>query len=168
MSEPVSGRRELHWHEEITAAPDPPVPRSVCHHIREDGWVANLGQEICQDDPLITTAHFRSNSVEITGHLVDEAVMGLEEGKVELRDDQVLVIPRISDQSGPIRRRVLAPSLPRQIVRVRLSWRAGGWWVRAVQALNWTDLHFAQTAALPGRAALVDAVKVEPQSGRVP
>ena len=81
MSKPVSGRRKLHWHEQVTTVRDPPIRRSVRHHIREDGWVAHLGQEICQDDPLITTAHFRANRIEVTTDLVDKAVMGFEEAR---------------------------------------------------------------------------------------
>src|SRR5215207_2299482 len=125
MSKPVSGRRKLHRHEQVTTLGDPPMSRSVCHDIREDCWVANLRQEICQDDPLITTAHFRANGIEVTADLVDKAVMGFEESEVQLRDDKVFIVAWVSDQGSAVRRRVLAPSLSRQIVRVGLSRWAG-------------------------------------------
>ena len=34
MSEPVGGRRELHWHEQVVAVLDPPISRPVRHHVR--------------------------------------------------------------------------------------------------------------------------------------
>ena len=168
MSEPVGRRRELHRHEQVAAVLDPPVPRPVRHHVREDGRVADLGQEIRQDDPLVATAHLRPNGIEVAARLVDKAVVGLEEGEVQLRDDQVLVVARISDQGGPVRRRVLAPVLPRQIVRVGLSRRAGERRVRAVQVLDRADLHLARIGVVARRRAFVDAVEVEPQRARVP
>src|SRR5215203_1378980 len=104
MSEPISRGRKLHRNEQVTAVREPPMPRSICHHIREDGWVANFGQEVCQDDPLITTAYFRANGIEVTAVLVDKAVMGFEESEVQLRDDKVFIVAWVSDQGRAVRR----------------------------------------------------------------
>ena len=53
--------------------------------------------------------------------LVDQAVVGLQEGHMQLGDDRVLVVAGVADQGGPVVREVGAARLARQVVVVALA-----------------------------------------------
>ena len=83
----------------------------------DDGGVGDSWQEVVQHEMLIVLAQDAACLIEALA-LVDQRVVGTEEGEVELGDDQILVIARIPDLRGTVMIVVGGPSFPGQVVEV--------------------------------------------------
>jgi hypothetical protein len=126
----------------------------------DDRRVGDPLEEVVDHDVLVVPAHQPPRLLEAPA-LVDQAVVGLEEGQVELGHDQVLVVARVADAGRPVAQRVGVAWLAGQVVVVALARRALERHLGAVEPGHLPD----QQPAVVGRVArgrrAVQAVQLE-------
>jgi hypothetical protein len=93
--------------------------------------------------------------------LVDQAVVRLEEGQVELGDDQVLVVARVADAGRAVAERVGVARLPGQVVVVALARRPLERRRRPVEPGHLPDQHPVVVGRVAGGRRAVQAVQLE-------
>ena len=117
MPEPVGGHLEFAGERRCRA--DREHGRATVPHLREDVRVEGDPQELVDHDVLVVPADGLLGLSELVlrrvprvavHHPVDDPVVEVEEGQVELRDDHVLVVARVGDDSPLL-------TGPRQVTR---------------------------------------------------
>ena len=128
VTEAVGRDRELHRHERLVPPAEEPEPRRVLgdgraapqvrQHLLKRFLLHDGGQEVVDHDPLVVPANEPLHRGEVRiPEPVRHAVVEAHEDRVKLRDDHVLVVPRIPDHRALRPRRRMAA---RQVPGVRI------------------------------------------------
>jgi hypothetical protein len=128
-----------------------------------DRRVGDPLEEVVEHDVLVVLAHQPACLLEGPA-LVDQAVVGLEEGQVQLGDDQVLVVAGVADAGRPVAQRVGVALLPGQVVVVTLARRPLGWHRGPVELGDLADQHLGLVGRVARGRRAVQAVEL--QAGR--
>jgi len=99
------------------------VLRTVGQHAVDDRLADRLDEELVHDEPLVMPAHdalglgedllARVTGVELGLEVGDDSVVKAQDGEVQLRDDEVLVVARTARERGvlPVARQIEARRL---------------------------------------------------------
>jgi hypothetical protein len=126
----------------------------------DDRRVGDPLEEVVEHDVLVMLAHQPPRLLEAPA-LVDQAVVGLEEGQVELGHDQVLVVTRVADAGRPVAQRVGVAWIAGQVVVVALARRALERHLGAVEPGHLPDQQLGVVGRVARGRRAVQAVQLE-------
>jgi hypothetical protein len=132
----------------------------------DDGGVGDPIEEVLDHDVLVVLAQ-QPPCLGEGAALVDQPVVGLEEGQVQLGDDQVLVVAGVTDPGGAVVGEVRAGWFSRQVVVVALALGPQRRLLGPLQGGNPPEQQLVEVGEGPGGRGAVQAVQLKSGGAQV-